>query len=847
MAGLRGVKILLLWAGIIGLAKSQTPTVPDNAPTASPTTNHTKGPSPLTSPEVNPSNTTVDNTTPVRRSTAPPLECNYTVKTIKFGLKIDITSSAVNPVPTSIMIHEEGKPQTAARFSAPHSNLSSSHKIKQLKPCTKYEFNVILDDKDRPTPCERMTVNDSMTEPIMKEDIEEANCSSTSSKSVCYQSGWDISSLQTTPDMIPDLQCGNNTVCFKPGSDDICSIMTFNFSSKTCTSTSFQLDRNIKIRDFLDVKNINQTAPTQFPVKFETKLPPNCNLSIDYTCHIFYPRRGHYPELHGFNKAKNLSELEPFMDYKCIGLIKDKNNVNVYNTTEVKVRIDCDLKIDFTNTSTTNTSSQLTWTTTINRCKDVIQKLLFHCRCGDSYQRVWSSNQPSGGTCNITDLKPYRVSTCWVQPYYNYRRVGNSSSVKQKTEIGVPEDIDNLKLEVKDHNTIIVTCNHSQIFNGPEGIFKAQLHDGGSSVERNDETCEFEFKNLKYSTNYTVKVTAANSLFESNPVTKQISTEYCLDVKNINQTAPTQFPVEFKAELPPNCNLSIDYTCHVSYPRRDYYPWFDGFNETKNLSELEPFMDYECIGLIKDTNNVTVYNTTEVDVRIDCDLEIDFTITSTTNTSSQLTWTTTSNRCKDVIQNLPKLSYRCGCGDYRDSYQLGRGLLGFKQPSGGTCKITDLRPYRDYTCWVQPTYNRRDVGTRFSVQQKTEIGVPEDVHDLKLEVKDHNTIIVTCNHSQIFNGPERIFKAQLHDGGSSVERNDETCEFEFKNLKYSTNYTVKVTAVNRLFESNPITKQISTEYVNAGIGFHVFYILLTSVALLVVVYKIYDLRFRKSE
>ena len=70
--------------------------------------------------------------------------------------------------------------------------------------------------------------------------------------------------------------------------------------------------------------------------------------------------------------------------------------------------------------------------------------------------------------------------------------------------------------------------------------------------------------------------------------------------------------------------------------------------------------------------------------------------------------------------------------------------------------------------------------------------VPEDVHNLKLEVKDQNTIIVTCNDSQIFNGPERKFKAQLHYGGSSVERNDETCEFEFKNLKYSANYTVEV-------------------------------------------------------
>ena len=38
---------------------------------------------------------------------------------------------------------------------------------------------------------------------------------------------------------------------------------------------------------------------------------------------------------------------------------------------------------------------------------------------------------------------------------------------------------------------------------------------------------------------------------------------------------------------------------------------------TKNLSELEPFTDYDCIGHIKD-NNGTVYNTSRVPVQIDC-------------------------------------------------------------------------------------------------------------------------------------------------------------------------------------------------------------------------------------
>ncbi|XP_060933938.1 receptor-type tyrosine-protein phosphatase C-like isoform X2 [Limanda limanda] len=587
---------------------SQTPPVsgqvssePTKAPTASNTTSDRKGPSPLTSSRVTKHNTTSGSTTPVSTS-APKLTCNYTVKPIKFGLQINITSSAVNPVPTSIMINEEGKPQTEAIPSASHSKQSSSHEIKQLKPCTKYQLNVRLGDKDQPTPCQPMAANDSMTYPINEEDIKDADCNSTSSKSVCYQSEWDISSLQTTPDMIPDLQCGNNTVCFKPGSDDICSTMTLTFTS--CTNTSFPFNRSIT-RDFFDVKSINQTAPTKLPAEFETKLPSNCNLSIDYTCRGFpldddifpegHDHQQHRPE-HGrfnkadlgthrrwidkFNVAKNLSELEPFTDYRCSGQIKDKNGT-VYNTTEVKVRIDCDLKVEFTCTNTTNTSSQLTWTTTSTRCKDMRQnlpKLAYGCSCGyrgHSRNLGWNDkgtvqvlNQPVGGTCKIPDLTPYTDYTCEVQPYYPmgdqpynpredrpyyprvdrllhprearsrrtsevqpyyyyyYAPVGKPVSVQLKTTIGVPVAVTSLTPMVKDHNTITVECHHSKLFYGPYGKFKAQLHYGGSFVEIKHEKCKFEFKDLKYSTNYTVKVIAVNSLFESKPVTSHIYTEY---------------------------------------------------------------------------------------------------------------------------------------------------------------------------------------------------------------------------------------------------------------------------------------------------------------------------------
>ncbi|XP_047198836.1 receptor-type tyrosine-protein phosphatase C isoform X2 [Hippoglossus stenolepis] len=515
MAGLRGVKILLLWAGIIGLAKCQEPTVTTTAPNASPISSNSNTTSPLTSPEV-----PRLHTTRVQRSTAPTLQCTYTVKPIKFGLQINITSSAVIHVNATIMINEQGKPLTKAISLAPHSNQSSSHEIKQLKPCTKYELDVTLaSDKHQPTPC--ITVNDTVTDPISEEDIKDFNCNSTSSKFVCYRTGWDISSLQT--DRIPAQPCDNNTVCFKPGSDDICSNMTLTFSS---CNNNFQFNRSIPL-GFLDVKSINQTAPTQFPAEFKAELPPNCKLSIDYTCRVSY-----HPGEPRVNKAKKPSELEPFTDYSCIGHIKD-NNVNVYNTTQVNVWIDCDLKINITNTSTTNTSSQLTWNTTSNRCKNVIQnltKLSYSCSCVDRQGYVWGSKQPSGGTCNIPHLQPYTDYTCKVQAYYNNNYNYNHdrpTTVQQKTKIGVPGDIDRLILEVKDHNTIIVTCQYSKRFNGPDRIFRAQLHYGSSSLKNiSGGKCKFEFDNLKYSTTYELKVIAANSRFESKPITKQISTEY---------------------------------------------------------------------------------------------------------------------------------------------------------------------------------------------------------------------------------------------------------------------------------------------------------------------------------
>uniref|UniRef100_A0A7N6AWX5 Receptor-type tyrosine-protein phosphatase C n=1 Tax=Anabas testudineus TaxID=64144 RepID=A0A7N6AWX5_ANATE len=178
-----------------------------------------------------------------------------------------------------------------------------------------------------------------------------------------------------------------------------------------------------------------------------------------------------------------------------------------------------------------------------------------------------------------------------------------------------------------------------------------------------------------------------------------------------------------------------------------------------------------------------------------------------------------------------------------------------------------------YTCEVQPTYNNKEVSNVKTETVETEIGskcpktvfclyilfylkvniclhfltVPENITNLEAKVHDQNTIIVTCRHRRNFNGPEvdKLYIAQLYykgDNSELKESKNKTCHFEFKDLSYLTSYTVKVFSNGR-FESSPWIEHVDTHYNDkAVIGFLVFLIICTSLALLFVLYKIFILK-----
>uniref|UniRef100_UPI0037E86D49 receptor-type tyrosine-protein phosphatase C n=1 Tax=Semicossyphus pulcher TaxID=241346 RepID=UPI0037E86D49 len=162
--------------------------------------------------------------------------------------------------------------------------------------------------------------------------------------------------------------------------------------------------------------------------------------------------------------------------------------------------------------------------------------------------------------------------------------------------------------------------------------------------------------------------------------------------------------------------------------------------------------------------------------------------------------------------------------------------------------LWELEPFTNYTCTGQIKHNNVIVKNTTTIEFNIDC-VPEEITAVETFVHNHNAINVTCREIKSFNGPDGVYIARLFLNGAQVrmEKKVKTCKFEFKDLSYSTTYRVQVTASNARFEGIGKSDHKDTLYNDkAVIGFLILLIILTSLALLLVVYKIYILRRRRS-
>ncbi|CAF91068.1 unnamed protein product, partial [Tetraodon nigroviridis] len=156
-------------------------------------------------------------------------------------------------------------------------------------------------------------------------------------------------------------------------------------------------------------------------------------------------------------------------------------------------------------------------------------------------------------------------------------------------------------------------------------------------------------------------------------------------------------------------------------------------------------------------------------------------------------------------------------------------------------EVPNLRAYTDYICKICVYYNSAFVNSS-NVAIKTKPGKPDEPQSLSLHVKERNRIKVKWNKPKDFHGPEVGYTVRLFEGGTIKNtKNTKKTTLEFEDLSYSTEYQVKV-GIGR----PRIIPCLNHYNEKPLIGFLVFLIILTSLALLFVTYKIYILKREKS-
>ncbi|KAM9831487.1 receptor-type tyrosine-protein phosphatase C [Neosynchiropus ocellatus] len=303
MAGVCGVKILLLWLFFSCIANCSAVTQP------------TPGANNVTHPTAFVSISALDPDPSVLSFTDQPAG-SFTVTAVKYGYELNI-SSIDNSSSFTINVREtHGEP-----YNTTYRHGVGVLPIKSLKPCTDYELSV-FDDRFPERVC---NLSGKLVKTIgMAEDQIRFNVRKCDTTHRCFETDWNITD-----------QARN------PGLNDTCTNMNTTFSSENCNG-NFTVTNYIGVV-FYPAEKVTFDKSQGFPATIKAQLPGAnmCNFTEEYNCS---------GESGGL---KSLSNLDPFTNYNCNAAIKDDRGPPL-SLPDINFRIDCvpgnmtDIKLTFT-------------------------------------------------------------------------------------------------------------------------------------------------------------------------------------------------------------------------------------------------------------------------------------------------------------------------------------------------------------------------------------------------------------------------------------------------------------------------------------------------------------------
>ncbi|XP_075473167.1 receptor-type tyrosine-protein phosphatase C [Ascaphus truei] len=243
-------------------------------------------------------------------------------------------------------------------------------------------------------------------------------------------------------------------------------------------------------------------------------------------------------------------------------------------------------------------------------------------------------------------------------------------------------------------------------------------------------------------------------------------------------------------------------------------------NYTFKVTECEPVTITCNIENCRDTDNISTPVLVPPDVNA---ITWNYTAEST---RIRFTWDHKSPSCRRMLNT----SFQC--------IDKKKNIIS----KAGSNEITGLSPYTNYSCAVTTTHAGRIIKTQRATIT-TRAAKPGNFTYVISNIGPNNVINIKCDGPINKNGPSDNFTVTM-DG---EPRHSQVCDFTFKDLYYLTKYKFKLSFYNGHYSGDERELTIKTRYNDkALIRFLVFLIIVTSLVLILVLYKIYKLQKRSS-
>ncbi|KAM4022322.1 receptor-type tyrosine-protein phosphatase C isoform 2-T2 [Anomaloglossus baeobatrachus] len=269
---------------------------------------------------------------------------------------------------------------------------------------------------------------------------------------------------------------------------------------------------------------------------------------------------------------------------------------------------------------------------------------------------------------------------------------------------------------------------------------------------------------------------------------------------------------------------------------------------------LEAYTEYNCISTLQ-YKGKTINNKTETVMTTIGDPEaVQNLRVLSTNTTIDVTWDQPSKTngplagyCVAIKQTSQEKT------NWEETYWKEKEYI--PDPSQTSHLFRELLPFTNYTIIVR-AYNNNSLnennfeqkcrGERNLITILTKEGIPTKVQGMDVKFGSNNEVNVFCkNPKHIYGNTTKGRFILLVDNVKNAELT--VCNFPVKDLYYLTTYSFTIYYNNGIFPGPHETIIITTRYNDkALIGFLAFFIIITCLALILVMYKIYKLQKRSS-